>query len=167
MAVLPKQFCSFTVALRPQRPCGPWGTKSPGRPPRLSHSSRALNSLYFISPFICPAHAGLHCVRLGSRYTEVSTPLWRRKRTKQRPQKETFAHFLLLPWVSFNSHKSNLTVKLQLHYTFDVKLQVSSYDSHTPWGGVKEGLWCACFYVCCFVVVFHFIAKPFMHEKNE
>ena len=29
----------FNVALRPQRPYGPLGTGSPGRPPRLSHSS--------------------------------------------------------------------------------------------------------------------------------
>ena len=30
---------SFSVALRPQRPYGLLGTGSPGRPPRLSHSS--------------------------------------------------------------------------------------------------------------------------------
>ena len=32
----------FNVALRPQRPLGLLGTGSPGRPPRLSHNSRAL-----------------------------------------------------------------------------------------------------------------------------
>ena len=32
----------FSVALRPQRPQGLLGTASPGRPPRLSHSSRPL-----------------------------------------------------------------------------------------------------------------------------
>ena len=32
----------FSVALRPQRPYGLLGTGSPGRSPRLSHSSRAL-----------------------------------------------------------------------------------------------------------------------------
>ena len=31
----------FSVALHPQRPCGLLGTGSPGRPPRLSHSSWA------------------------------------------------------------------------------------------------------------------------------
>ena len=34
----------FNVALRPQRPYGLLGAGSPGRPPRLSHSSCALNN---------------------------------------------------------------------------------------------------------------------------
>ena len=38
----------FSVALRPQRAYGLFGTGSPpGRPPQLSHSSRALNSCFF------------------------------------------------------------------------------------------------------------------------
>ena len=37
------QFKS-SAALRPRRPCARLGTGSPGRPPRLSHSSRALTS---------------------------------------------------------------------------------------------------------------------------
>ena len=39
LTVCPK---TFTVALRPQRPCGLLGTGSPGRPPLLSHSSWVL-----------------------------------------------------------------------------------------------------------------------------
>ena len=36
----PELCCpAFSVALRPQRPYGLLGTGSPGRPPRLSHSS--------------------------------------------------------------------------------------------------------------------------------
>ena len=35
----------FSVALRPQKPLGLLGTGSPGRPPRLSHSPRALGFL--------------------------------------------------------------------------------------------------------------------------
>ena len=35
----------FTVALRPQRPCGLLGMGSSGRPPPLSHSSCALGEL--------------------------------------------------------------------------------------------------------------------------
>ena len=37
-----KEEVQSTVALRPQRPWGLYGTGSPGRPPRLSHSSWAL-----------------------------------------------------------------------------------------------------------------------------
>ena len=36
---LSSEILQFNVALRPQRPYGPLGTRSPGRPPRLSHSS--------------------------------------------------------------------------------------------------------------------------------
>ena len=117
---------------------GPWGTKSPGCPPRLPHCSRALNSLYFISPFICPAHAGLHCVRISSRYTEVSTLLWKSTKDCKRKRLHIFYSCFRSPLI-----QSNLTVKLQLHYTFYVKLQASNYDILAPWGGVKEGLRCA------------------------
>ena len=42
VVVVVKSPVQFSVALRPQRAYGPLGTGSPGRPPRLSHSSRAL-----------------------------------------------------------------------------------------------------------------------------
>ena len=41
----------FSVALRPQRPYGLLGTGSPVRLPRLSHSSRALNTTITGSQF--------------------------------------------------------------------------------------------------------------------
>ena len=40
---------SLSVALRPQRPYGLLGTRSPGRPPRPSHSFCALKSWQFSS----------------------------------------------------------------------------------------------------------------------
>ena len=45
----------FSVALRPQRPQGLLGTWSPGRPPRISHSSWALQKLIylFIHTYTC------------------------------------------------------------------------------------------------------------------
>ena len=39
----------FRVALRPQRPYGLWGTYSPGRPPRHSHSPWALKAHKLLS----------------------------------------------------------------------------------------------------------------------
>ena len=44
-ALLPPSF-SFSVALCVQKPSGLLGTGSPGRPPRLSHSSRDLTGLH-------------------------------------------------------------------------------------------------------------------------
>ena len=38
-------WVQFNVTLRPQRPQGLLGTESPGRPPRLSHSSSALTEV--------------------------------------------------------------------------------------------------------------------------
>ena len=42
LATLPRpNSVQFIVALRPQKPYGILGTESPGRPPRISHSSWA------------------------------------------------------------------------------------------------------------------------------
>ena len=43
---------SFSVALRPQRPYGLFGTGNPGRPPQLLHSSPALLSLRSVLPYV-------------------------------------------------------------------------------------------------------------------
>ena len=42
------RFVQFSLALRPQRPSGWLGTGSPGRPPRLSHSSWARWGALFV-----------------------------------------------------------------------------------------------------------------------
>ena len=49
-------WVQFNVALRPQRPQGLLGTESPGRPPRLSHSSWALTRLLLLLLILLYVH---------------------------------------------------------------------------------------------------------------
>ena len=64
----------FSVALRPQRPYGLLGTGSPGRPPRLSHSTWALRRECGVQVQCCfTSTETVRTIRDGKPWTSTST----------------------------------------------------------------------------------------------